>query len=233
LVKEFAGASGKAKVIGIHAPPIGPYGDWKDSDLQRGRKIYADPRRARGPTNYATKVAGKAPKKWNGHPIFAVRPKGGAYGMEADCGSFVQARSWFITTVSDPKHWVRLVMAGHIHRNNLLVVVPGAKGSGAAVEGELLVQAMKPTQGVIAPRGALYVNTTCAGPRGGVYTREPSEAERKHGGLSMAPGYCHAELAANGILRNVVFRAPAVPSQPVTTVREIFELGEESALVPV
>jgi hypothetical protein len=233
MVKEFADAPGRAKVIGIHAPPIGPYGDWKDPDLANGRKIYADPRRARGPTNYATKLPGKDPKKWNGHPIFAIRPKGGAFGMEADCGSFVRARSWFITTLADPRHWVRLVMAGHIHRNNLLMVYPGAKGSGAAVEGELLVRSLKPTQGVIAPRGPLYVNTTCAGPRGGSYTREPTASEKDHGGLSMAPGYCHAELASNGVIRNVVFRAAGAPTHPVTPIREIAELAEETTLVPV
>jgi hypothetical protein len=153
--------------------------------------------------------------------------------MEADCGSFVRARSWFITTLADPRHWVRLVMAGHIHRNNLLMVYPGAKGSGAAVEGELLVRSLKPTQGIIAPRGPLYVNTTCAGPRGGVYTREATASEKAHGGLSMAPGYCHAELASNGVIRNVVFRSPGAPTRPVTPIREVAELADETALVPV
>ena len=40
-VNEFVDAKGQAKIIGVHAPPLGPFGDWWDSDLAKGIKRYA------------------------------------------------------------------------------------------------------------------------------------------------------------------------------------------------
>jgi hypothetical protein len=62
-------------------------------DLLRGRKIYDRGQNARGPTNYATQKANGSIEYWNGHPLFAIRPKNGVAGVVADYGSFSRERS--------------------------------------------------------------------------------------------------------------------------------------------
>ena len=80
MVREFIGAPGSSKIIGVHAAPIGPYPDWSEHDMYRGRKTFDRPADARGPTNYATKRPDGTIEKWNGHPIFAIRPRSGDIG---------------------------------------------------------------------------------------------------------------------------------------------------------
>jgi hypothetical protein len=58
LVSEFVSTPGKAKIICVHAPPIGPYPNWYDTDLVRGMKTYDNPKAARGPVNYG-QVSGR------------------------------------------------------------------------------------------------------------------------------------------------------------------------------
>ena len=181
-VETFAAeGAGKAKIIGIHAPPIGPYTDWSDVDLSREKKIYEKKGKSRGPAKgYATRHKDGTTELWNGHPLFAITPAGAPDGMQADYGSFEQHRDWFIKRMLDPDtRGVRLIFSGHIHRNNLLVVHRGVSGrKDSAVAGELLVRGVFPghvsnarfpavtAKGDIGP---LYVNTTSAGPRGNWY----------------------------------------------------------------
>lgn len=230
LVTELVESPGTAKVIGIHAPPIGPYPDWRDPDTLRGRKTYANPRAARGPTHYATKRPDGTIDQWNGHPIFAVRPRNGDAGVEADYGSFTQGREWFIRTVGAPRSGVRAVFSGHIHRNGLYVVHAGGKERGALLENELLVrQVVEPAVRGAAPpavsrtpeggRGPLYVNTTSAGPRGNDLTREPTDAERQHGGLSVDPGWARLDLRSDGTIERAEFRPSIAP--PAGAPREV------------
>jgi hypothetical protein len=227
LVTHLLETPGKAKVIGIHSPPIGPYPDWLDGDLLTGRKRYANPRDARGPTTYATKKADGTVEPWNGHPIFALRPKSGDAGMDTDYGSFMKAREWFIKQVADPKSGVRAVFSGHIHRNDLLAVRVGEKKDGALLEGEWLVHRVvepavvgaKPPAVGRSPydfRGPLYVNTTSGGPRGNEKSRLPTEAEKKTGGLSVDPGYARLDLSLDGSIQKVEFRS-ALAAGPAKT----------------
>src|SRR5207244_3682895 len=40
LVEHVATSGVKAKILAIHAPPIGPWGYWKDDELSQGRVRY-------------------------------------------------------------------------------------------------------------------------------------------------------------------------------------------------
>jgi hypothetical protein len=209
LIEFFAKPSREAKVVGIHAPPIGPFPDWTDEDLRLGRKTYANKETARGPMNYVLIDANGKRTNMNGHPLFAIRPKGAGRGVEAHHGSFSNKREWFIEKMA--KSGVRLVLAGHIHRNGLFVVsVPPAK-KGSAVAGEMLIRLVTEKEVASAPPpsvsrtadgkvGPLYVNTTSAGPRGNYHPRAGQS-------FNVNPGYARVELGADGTIRQVTFRA--------------------------
>jgi hypothetical protein len=231
MVRQFLDSPSKAKIIGVHAPPIGPYPDWMDPDMFRGRKTYERPADARGPTNFATKRPDGTIEEWKGHPIFAIRPRSGDAGMEADYGSFVQGREWFIKEVSNPKSGVRAVFSGHIHRNGLFVVHVPPASAGPILAGEMLVRQIAPPAVHSArppavsltsegTRGPLYVNTTSGGPRGNNYSRVPTEAERRTGGLSTDPGFARVDLAADGTIERAEFRF-AQPTPRAWTVAEV------------
>jgi len=224
LLEQLARTPGRAKVIGIHAPPIGPFPDWTDEDLSRGRHSYDSKATARGPMDYVVVKPDGTKEKINGHPLFAIRPKNGAQGMEAHHGSFSNNRDVFINTAA--KSGVRLVLAGHIHRNGLYVVHKPGPAKGAAVAGELLIRRVLPNDvaGAKPPavsatpegqQGPLYVNTTSAGPRGNYH---PRKGESYH----IAPGWAFAELAPDGTIRQVEFRSRLTQPKTAGSQRETF-----------
>ena len=221
LVTDFLSGPSRAKVVGIHAPVIGPHGDWYDSDLRVAKKTYPDPATARGPAS--------------GHPIFAATPStvsGTPSGMVADRGSLGQtkARDWFVKLLANPKYSVRMVLSGHIHRNVLLVTHPPVQKieltnpkdsfrnrviTGALIVRRVLEQAVRGAtppavtidRAFTAPetrQGPLYILTTSAGPRGSFEERPltPTEDER---GKSTDPGYARAELTSDGTIKSVMF----------------------------
>ena len=221
LVAEFLGGPSRSKVIGVHAPPIGPYADWYRADLAAGRKTYADPAAARGP---------KA-----GHPLFAVMPSRHVitpYGMVADRGSLgnEQGREWFIKRVNDPKYFVRLVLSGHIHRSEMYmverqsqpieVVNPKDPSRRVRVSDALLVSTPSKRR-----QGPLYITTTSAGPRGSFEQRPLTAAERGRGGMTTSPGYTRLELAGDGTVKGLFFSGaqppPAARQRPAPVRREI------------
>jgi hypothetical protein len=224
LVIDFTAreASGprKPKIVGIHVPPIGPYTDWYDGDLLKGRKIYDATENPRGPTNYATREKNGMVHRWNGHPLFAIRPPNGAEGMAADYNSLSRAREWFIRELAKNPD-VRVVLSGHIHRNGLLVVHQADAGRGEAVAGQLLVRGVTEALVRSAPfpavaripegrRGPLYVNTTSAGPRGNWYPALKQKA-------TVEPGYARVELGSDGTIHRVEFRPPLRVAVPIAT----------------
>jgi predicted MPP superfamily phosphohydrolase len=231
LVKSFVGSSGRSKIIGIHAAPIGPYPNWYDyPDLFTGKKVYAADEKARGPKQqYGTKTSDGRIEKWNGHPIFAVSPDGKEAGTVADYGSFQNARNWFLKYIGDQRSGVRLVLSGHIHRNGLFVVrIPG-KEEGSAIAGKMLVRGLLTPQAT-APqkfirhsfgrfpfRYPLFINTTSAGPRGNFNSRKLTEQEKKQGGLSVDPGYAQVELSNDGTIHYVEFRFARNYASPPTS----------------
>jgi outer membrane protein OmpA-like peptidoglycan-associated protein len=217
-VDEFARQPGKAKIIGIHAPPIGPYFLWEDSDLLKGVKKYAPG------VNSVTYDANWKRVKMTEHTLFAIRPKNAPRGIEAAYGSFNQARDWFIQRVADQAAGIRLVLSGHIHRNGLVVVrTPAVKPKVWIIRGVNYHRA----RGALPPRvgssepdvngqaiayfGPLYVNTTSSGPRGHEY---------QDGHKYVSPGYAVITLASDGTIVNVSPRqiVPAAASPHRTPV---------------
>ena len=232
LVTHLLESPGKAKVIGMHSPPIGPYPDWLEPDMLAGRKTYADKKSARGRTDYATRRPDGSIEPWNGHPIFAIRPRNGDAGMDTDYGSFVEERDWFLKQVGDPRRGVRAIFSGHIHRNGLYAVHVADASRGRELAGEMLVrQVVPPAVGGARPPaivrtpdafpGPLYVNTTSGGPRGHYMGRVPTEAERKTGGLSLDPGYSRLDLSADGTIQMVEFRSSLAPVAQKPAGREL------------
>ena len=241
MVTRFVESSGSAKLIGMHAPPIGPYPDWLESDMLAGRKTYTDKKSARGRTDYATRRPDGTVEPWNGHPIFATRPRNGDVGMDTDYGSFVREHDWFLKQVGDPRRGVRAIFSGHIHRNGLYAVHVADASRGRELAGEMLVRQVVPAAvgGARPPAivrtpdafpGPLYVNTTCGGPRGHNMSRPPTEAERNTGGLSVDPGYARLDLLADGTIQLVEFRSSLAPSVTVTQKPAGRELAMESIL---
>jgi hypothetical protein len=225
-VDEFAQQPGKAKIIGLHAPPIGPYFLWEDSDLLKGVKKYTP-----GENSLMYDANWKRVRVTE-HTLFAIRPKDQPRGVEAAYGSFNQARDWFIQRVADPAAGIRLVMSGHIHRNGLLVVrTPRVEPKAWIIRGvnyDRARNAPPPRVGSSEPDangqaisyfGPLYVNTTSAGPRGHRY---------QGGHKYVSPGYAVITLAIDGTIVNVSARqiVPAAASPVRTPVA-----AEESELV--
>jgi hypothetical protein len=220
MVEQFVKIKNPAKVIGIHAPAIGPWSDWGEDDLRNGFKQYHKSP-TRGPHNYAQKKNGKT-IALNGHPIFAVPPKKGPKGhlagMDPDEGTFMQHREWFVRTLAAPDAGVRLVLSGHIHRNGRFGVRIGTKADGDIVAGELLLTSLehKEVQGAAMPAistnskdilAPLYVNTTSAGPRG---NNHPTEGQH----LNVDPGFARIELMADGVITLVSFQRPVDAPKP-------------------
>jgi len=235
LIADFTAGPSRAKVIGVHAPPIGPYSDWYNVDLFTGRKTYKNPRTARGPSG--------------GHPLFANRPEGAPYGMTAERGSLVKGRERFIKAVSDPRSGVRLVLSGHIHRNGLYLVHPATRDIYVSnpkdivreirLKGALLVRGVTPNlvRGSRPPavtptpegrQGPLYVTTTSAGPRGSFEDRALTDQERD-AGKTTEPGWARLELRSDGSIQSVEFReagATAVQLPAPSTAQREIAVGE-------
>jgi hypothetical protein len=240
LVDEFAGLPGKAKIIGIHVPPIGPWADWSDADLWRGLKEYPPGTTPRGNVLYSASKPGGVSKELNAHPLYAIRPEqrvssDPVFGMDASYNSFERHRPWFIKRLFDGRAGVRAVFSGHIHRNGLFAVYTGGKHRGA-LAGQYLIQALPPsavagassphpsarplpsfenTHGVRYPTGPLYVNTTSAGPRGNSIPQTGAAGRAN-------PGFARLDLAPDGTIQRVEFKdvaAPpvAAPARPPTT----------------
>jgi V8-like Glu-specific endopeptidase len=212
LVSGFLKPPGRSKIIGMHAPPIGPYPDWTDKDMLEGRTKYGKEKvgKVRGLTDFVTKKPDGTTEQWYGHPLFATRPRSGIEGVTADYGSFENQRDWFIEKVGDGKSNVRVILSGHIHRYGAYVVHLVGNEMGPTLAGERLVYRVKTPDASNAaypavsrtPQGKcgpLYVNTTSAGPNG---NRHPvADVDAK-----WYPGSARVHLAENGTIELVQFR---------------------------
>jgi len=223
LASQFADARFPAKVIGVHAPPIGPWSDWSDHELLGRVKRYPPGPKPRGNVGYSSKSRDGKTRQWNGHPLYAIRPaqeksSDPVFGMDASYGSFESRRADFIKMVANAGKGIRLVLSGHIHRNGLFSVYVGDKSRGA-LAGQWLIQAeipqsvanirppmtsKRPTEqtpsGLRYPSGPLYVNTTSAGPRGNINVDAGNEQRAD-------PGLARVHLAADGTIQQATFEA--------------------------
>lgn len=218
-VEQFAQSPGKAKVIGIHAPPLGPYEKWSDPELRVGKKTY-------GKTHHLPMLKPDLTRiNVEEHSLCAVAPKNAPVAIAAVYGSFVQQRDWFIRKVGDTASGIRLVLSGHIHRGGLLVAYPPTDDRNARllravdyseVQGATATRRLLP--GVAASRlvdaakkvdrafpGPLYINTTSAGPRGNRYPGGDVHQQ-------LPPGAMIVRLSAEGTIERVTPRQ--VPDLP-------------------
>jgi GH25 family lysozyme M1 (1,4-beta-N-acetylmuramidase) len=216
LLSDFNAGPSKAKIIGVHAPPISPYSDWYQEDLFKGHKTYTNRLRARGPSG--------------GHPLFATRPRGAWYGMTAERGSITKGRDEFIKAVRNPKFSIRLVLSGHVHRNGIYVVHPPDQRifeyrpkdlqRHPELTNALLIRGQSPNlvRGALPPavtvtphgkQGPLFITTTSAGPRGSFEDRPLIGKEEKDRGKTTDPGWARLELATDGTIKSVAFKALA------------------------
>lgn len=204
-VEQFVRAPGRAKLLGIHAPVLGPYPEWKDEALRVGTQV-----NPRGRHMYQPYGPGRLIER---HTITAIRRANDPYGISAEYGTIVRHRDWLIRELGRADSGVRLVFAGHNHRNNLLVAHPVPRERDAR-----LMKAVSPDEvrgarnNIAAVRraggavtyfpGPLYVNTTSAGPRGNEYAAQTR---------SLQPGWALVTLAGDGTIESVSSRRLGVP----------------------
>jgi len=225
LVERFTATPGAAKIIGIHAPPIGPWPDWYDNELLCGWNEHEEGG-GRGYQLYrATLKCNGKTESVRGHPFFAIRPKhnfkDAVYGMDAIYGSFENNRDWFIRRLADPKYSVRVVLSGHIHRQGFFVTEK-LKNPDTALKDELLIRSInelvlngqeKPASVSVGPR-PLYVNTTSLGPRGHFYRSSEDKDKgpptnpnpRYTDDISVPPGITIIEINNRGVLQKIYSR---------------------------
>ena len=212
LVTEFVRSPGSAKVIGLHAPPLGPAGRWTDEDLRLGEKVFPWDQDSRMHNPADGKVI-----KVEKHSLCAIAPQGAPAGVAAVYGSIVQRRDSFIRRVGESASGIRLVLSGHIHRQGLLVAYPPANDRDARLLRSVTYAeatnhglGVKPGMAAIRSDGKrvqafpapLYVNTTSAGPRGNQYLpADASEGYVHHN--NVASGWVRVELGADGTIRNL------------------------------
>jgi 3',5'-cyclic AMP phosphodiesterase CpdA len=208
MISKFTTTSGKVKIIGIHAPPIGPYSSWSDEDLMKGKKIFKPFEKIRGSANFATKFPNGKIKKWNGHPIYAIKPDNikHAAGIFADYGSIDNHRNWFIKKLYEKDSGVTAVLSGHIHRNGIYQVYQH-DSSDKLLDGQLLVKSYYPMsktdfQNKYYTNKPVFINTTSAGPRGNSYKEKLKEDEPKQ---SVDPGLALIDINENGRIDQIQF----------------------------
>ena len=184
--------------------------------------------------------------RMKGIPCLPSGRKGAPYGMTPERGT-LQSGAEFITLMANPRSSVRMVLSGHIHRNGLYVVHPATNRIYVAtpkdivkqqpIVGALLVRGVVP-QAVSGARppavtgvpdhrpGPLYVTTTSAGPRGS-FEDMPLTGSQTRTGVTTDPGYTALELASDGTIKRVEFRAPrklaAQPARPAVHAEMAFE----------
>ncbi len=209
-VDGFTRVPGRAKVIGIHAPPIGPYPNWFDEDLLQGSKTYkpGEDSRLRMPDGSIL--------RFPSHTLLAIRRQGDPFGVAADYGSIVRERDWFITTVASPGSGVRAVLSGHNHRANLLVAYKYGDGMVIRRVVEPATKGVRPPGVAVRPHAPsspitswpppLYVNTTSAGPRGGEYLYSELSRYCKNAPPNRHPGYSILTLSSDGTIQGVSMR---------------------------
>lgn len=207
LLKLVARQPGKAKIVGIHAPPVGPWPQWPDDEMLSGRVSYDPKKKNRGtaggrviqregdindPARY---------REWeiHDHEIYAVATTHNPAGREADYGSIGGYRRWMIRKLRAEKF--TLVLAGHIHRPNVLQL----EDSGIQ-NGPIYVKGVRPSDADKAPT-PLFVNTTSAGPLGSTYPRP--------GVTKLAEsGYTEIVVSSSGKIESVEFMTDKGKLQP-------------------
>jgi hypothetical protein len=224
LVQQMADSPLKAKILGIHVPPVSPWDHWTDDDLARGRvrvtgrdfkaiwggKMYDGTdaereeslHRLRGADFDVFQVTdmlkqNKTPPDGE-YPTLAIRlTKDELYGRDANYSSLTQEREWLVKTVRQAKF--SLVLAGHIHRRGVLIIDDsGGSDLPAGSRGKWVVRAI-PAQQAPKAQTPLFVNSTSTGPLGHVFAWRGKY-------FSAESAYTAVAIDANGAVDLVEFR---------------------------
>jgi 3',5'-cyclic AMP phosphodiesterase CpdA len=175
----------------------------------------------RGPDIVSTLPDGEK-KRWNGHPLFAIRPPKAFDGMAADYGSLVKGRDDFIRKLIEPGHGVRAVFSGHNHRDGLHTLWRMGPQSGPQTNGTLRVRLVPGRVQSIKPGsilGPLWVNTTSAGFRGHY---RPSPGENYY----VPPGRALVSVRRDGTIDVAEFRRlPGIDKRAPTVESILDEVG--------
>ena len=93
-VTQFARSSGAAKVIGIHAPPLGPSDQWSDSDLSERTKVFkrSEDSRMRKPDGTITK--GREPLAMRGRAQGGTNGRRGSVRIDRRASRLVHPERW-------------------------------------------------------------------------------------------------------------------------------------------
>src|SRR5262249_45693412 len=131
------------------------------------------------------------------HPTKAiVLSEKDSAGQVADKGTIGSRRPWLIRTLKQRFH---LIVAGHIHRPNVLVIEIPRMDPGKTVDyhGEGIVKNVPPED---APRRGLplFVNTTSTGPLG---NRRPKRGPA----VKVASGHAEIVVTGEGKVESVKF----------------------------
>ena len=209
MVEDFVAKSGKAKVLGIHAPPVGPYPTWVNDELYSSTREH--------PKHDRTSHYQVAATSREFDVFYAIKPPDAPYGFAADYGSISQNREWLIKELRNDDARIRLVLSGHIHRNGLFVVeLRQGDPQHNVLAGKMLIKMITPSTAAGAnppsvshssggEHGPLYVNTTSAGPRGHSYVAENHKPGTRVS-YYVDSGYSVIVLSADGTVRKVEFR---------------------------
>ena len=200
LVEHFVEARHRAKVFGIHAPVVGPHGEWTDDYLRDGKVLTPLGTEVhRGGPNTEVRPDPKPPKAvfrhipdpknaqikrpYLEHPALALlhndyKP----WNWVANGGTPLHRRDWLIARLR--KANVQLVLSGHVHRRTLLALDEEPNG---ALIARLIDDSQAP-----AAKYPLFVNTLSAGPRGRTFPH------RFSGQTLMPSAYVEIDLSSAG-----------------------------------
>jgi hypothetical protein len=176
LVSHFIRQDVKAKILGIHAPLIGPYAYWPTDQLREGW-VKRDGRRfpivAMGnPEDYSTEFPA------GDQPVY---------------GSIKLWRYWMLKQLRDNR--VSLVLSGHLHRRAMFMIAnpQNAKPHQDLREGMALGLLENDLNSFWYDHGPpLFVNTTCAGPIGHDVPFAGGDE------IQVPPGYAEIQMENDG-----------------------------------
>jgi len=176
LVDHFSTQNVKAKILGIHAPLIGPTSSWPIDELQKGWVTVHGKR-------FPIIAMGDSKLSKTAFPA----------GEQPAHGSIGRFRFWILNQLRDNK--VSLVLSGHLHRPAMFVIAnpKNAKPDQDLRDGMALCLPGNELNSFWFDHGPpLFVNTTSAGPIGhDVRTAAASE-------VKVPPGYSEITIENDG-----------------------------------
>ena len=176
LVRHFIDQDVKAKILGIHAPLIGPYAYWPIDQLRDG---------------WVTRNGKRFPIIALGNPDDSSTQF--PAGEQPVYGSIKLSRFWLLKQLRDNR--VSLVLSGHLHRPAMFMIAnpQNATPQQDLRDGMALCLLDNELNSFWFDHGPpLFVNTTCAGPIGHDVAFTGGDE------MQVPPGYAEIQLENDG-----------------------------------